>query len=136
MKNKTSLIASLLLMIVVAGCSFNYSETGMKVDMAKDGRELALAKKSLEFVDAQQPDSLKALINRRVWENSTPDQIAWLLKNGNRIMERNAYPADSMITVSRKTTKTALGESMIKEFSFPFVNNDTVNKAYQKMQSR
>jgi len=124
MKIKVSIITSLILMIIVTGCSFNYSENGKEINIEKDGKELSLAKKSLQFIEENKTDSLKELLNDDVLKKSNPEQLEWLFENGKRIIENNEYPNDSIITVSTTTRKSISGEETFKELNFPFINKD------------
>jgi hypothetical protein len=124
MKIKTSVITSLIFMIILTGCNFNYSESGKEINIEKDGKELSLAKKSLQFIEENKTDSLKELLNDEILNKTKPEQLEWLFENGNRIIENNEYPNDSIITVSTTTRKSISGEEIFKEFNFPFINKD------------
>lgn len=92
MKIKVSIITSLILMIIVAGCNFNYSESGKEINLEQDGKELALAKKSLLLIEQGKTDSLNDLLNADVLKKSNPEQLEWLFENGKRIIKNHCCP--------------------------------------------
>lgn len=122
MKTKLSLITSLFLILSMSGCNFSYSESGREINLAKDAKELALAKKSLQFIEQGNIDSLNDLLSKDVLKKSNPEQLEWLYENGKRVIENNEYPNDSIITVSNTTRKSISGEEYFKELNFPFLN--------------
>jgi len=124
MKTKIYVITSLIFMLILTGCNFNYSESGKEINIEKDGKELSLAKKSLQFIEENKTDSLKELLNDEILKKIKPEQLEWLFEKGNRIIENNEYPNDSIITVSIATRKSISGEETFKEFSFPFINKE------------
>ena len=124
MKIKLSIITSLILIIIVTGCNFNYSESVKEINIEKDGKELSLAKKSLRFIKENKTNSLKELLNDNVLSKSNPEQLEWLFENGKRIIENNEYPNDSIITVLTTIRKSISGKKTFKEFNFPFINNE------------
>ena len=124
MKIKKYVINSLIFMIIMTSCNFNYSESGKGINIEKDGKELSLAKKSLQFIKENKNDSLKELLNDEILKQTKPEQLEWLFENGNRVIKNNEYPHDSIITVSTTTKKSISGEKTFKEFNFPFINNE------------
>lgn len=134
MRRTTIVITSLFYFFIITACNYTYSEGGKTVNTEKDGAELLLAKKSLRFIEENQNDSLKELLNGDILRKTKPDQLKWLFENGKRVIQNNAYPNDSIITVSTTTKKTILGEETYKEFNFPFINkNDPDSTMYFKI---
>ena len=119
---KTPSISSLILLIILTGCNFNYSESGKQINAENDGNELLLAKRSLQFIAENKTDSLKGLLDNDILKKLRPEQLDWIFTNGKRIIGNNEYPNDSIITVSYITTKSVLKEELLKEFTFPFIN--------------
>ena len=111
-----------LLSVIVGGCSLNYTESGKEVDPGLDQEELLIAKRSLRLIDEEKVDSLRVLFDHDVAKNINPDRFTWIITNGNRIMESSEYPNDSIVTVSTTTTKSLIGQEVVKELNFPFIN--------------
>ncbi len=70
-----------MLLPCLAGCSFNFSESGQKTDSEEDGADLALAKTSMRFIAENKPDNLKQLFDPGVLKKVKSDQLQWLLTN-------------------------------------------------------
>lgn len=124
MKARTYVSLSLILLTILIGCNFSYSEHGKKINLEEDGKELLIAKKSLQFIQENNANSLKELFNDKILKKTKSEQFEWLFENGNRVIENNEYPNDSIITVSKITKKSTSGEEIFKEFNFPFVNTN------------
>ena len=120
MTGKLKLIISLMLLLCLAGCSFNYSESGQKIDSEEDGADLALAKTSLRLIAENKPDSLKQLFDPGVLTKVKPDQLQWLLTNGQKVLKNDIFPVDSLIMVSHVTKKSLMGIHSYRIFIFPF----------------
>ena len=123
MKLKVKFFGSLILMSIISGCNINYSESGKSINIKSDSLELSLAKKSLRFIYENKIDSLNELLNKDILKKSNPEQLEWLFTNGQRVMENNKYPNDSIITINTTTRKSISGEEVFKEFNFPFIND-------------
>ena len=122
MKRRVSLNVQMIFIFIMTSCSFNYSESGRGINELKDGKELALAKKSLHLIEENKPDSLNQLLSEEILQKANPEQLKWLFEKGYNVIKNNAYPSDSIITVSIITKKSISGEQTFKEFNFPFVN--------------
>ena len=120
MKRNLLRFSGFVLMIILTGCTFDYSETGLHINREKDGAELLLAKRSLRYLAENKRDSLKKMLNPSILKRTAPDQMEWLFKNGQKVLKDYIYPDDSLITVSNFTKKSVFGTDIVKEFNFPF----------------
>lgn len=129
MKIKLTVIASLVSVIILSGCNFNYTERGRHINFEKDSKDLSLAKRSLQYIADTKADSLKGILDEDMLKMSKTEHFEWIFENGKRVIDNNEYPDDSIITVSYTARKSIFGEKTYKEFIFPFASKDNPDSA-------
>lgn len=105
---------------LLLGCRFSFNETGAKISESTDSLALILTKKALISIQENNPDSLKILIDRKVLEKTKEEQISWIMKEGQKIVNNYIFPSDTLIQKSQSISYTTSGVYVINTLSLPF----------------
>nr|WP_319401729.1 hypothetical protein [uncultured Carboxylicivirga sp.] len=112
----------LLISITVVGCRFNYSEPAGKISDDENSSGLITAKRSLIYIQENKTDSLRGLFNSKVAKMVKPEQLHWLMQEGQKVLNEYIYPNDTSILKSQSTNYSMGGKKIVEMFSFPFQN--------------
>jgi hypothetical protein len=126
-KNQKTLFVIVIILIGFASCRFSYSEPEESSGNDKSS-DLIIAKKALRFIKNDNVDSLKSLLNPKILKRVKKEQIDWLMKEGQAVLNKYEYPLDTAIIVNKTTNISMSGKRVIKNFSFPFKNKTQNDK--------
>jgi len=126
MKNLTILLAFSFLL---SSCSFTTSNSGMALNYEEDAEELVIAKKAIEYIEQDNLEDLKSLLDEKLVRLLNEKTIDEIFNLGQEVIENNTYPDDSEITVSHISVKSITGTKVSKEFAIPFENETNSDKS-------
>ncbi len=119
----TSLIC-LCTLISFNSCEVSNTSSGLPIQMEQDSTDLILAKKALSFIHEGNADSLKVLFIDDAVKDATTEQWQQVMTAWKAAMDRGSFPPDSLISVSMEYHKTVFKETNLKQFRFPFINEE------------
>ncbi|MCJ7448044.1 MAG: hypothetical protein MUO72_10135 [Bacteroidales bacterium] len=105
---------------LLIGCRFSFNETGGKPTDSTDSLVLVIAKKALRSIQENKPDSLEILIDSKVLRKTKPEQITWIMQEGQSIIDNYLFPNDTLILKSQSINYTTSGVLVINTLSLPF----------------
>lgn len=118
--NKLTILLILFISSLLFGCKFSYNDNTQKVGENSDNSALKIAKTSLNYIKENKTDSLKAMFNKKVIRMVKPEQIDWIMRNGQKVLNEYSYPNDTSIQKSQSINYSVTGKTVVEMFSFPF----------------
>lgn len=102
------------------GCNFSYNSGGENSSESGDTYAIDLSKKALKYISENNRDSLNGLINSDVLKKAKPEQLEWLIREGQEIIKNYIYPDDTSLIISKSVNYSLTGKKVIENMSFPF----------------
>lgn len=130
MKHLLTPLLFLTVIVSLTSCEVNNTTSGMPIQMEQDSADILVARKALKFINTGNGDSLEALFVKGALDGATPEDWQTVMTTWKAAMDCGSYPHDSLVSVSLQHHKTIFKETNIKQFNFPFINDQHPDSTY------